>query len=75
MLYQICRSIPNSFVIPPVKNGRLFDSTRYVRYKLTSFEKKSRWDLLIEHDVGVQIDMIYPDAYAAMGRDESQLHR
>lgn len=37
---------------------------RFVRYKPTSLEKNYRWDLLTEHDVGVEIDLINPDAYA-----------
>ena len=40
---------------------------RFVRYKPTSLEKNYRWDLLTEHDVGVEIDLITPDAYATTG--------
>lgn len=41
---------------------------RFVRYKPTSLEKNYRWDLLTEHDVGVEIDLINPDAYTNNGR-------
>ncbi|CAF3089143.1 unnamed protein product [Rotaria socialis] len=41
-----------------------FSQDRFVRYKPTSLEKNYRWDLLTEHDVGVEIDLINPDAYA-----------
>jgi RNA polymerase II-associated factor 1 len=44
-------------------------SIRFVRYKPTSLEKNYRWDLLTEHDVGVEIDLINPDAYASNGRN------
>jgi RNA polymerase II-associated factor 1 len=44
-------------------------SIRFVRYKPTSLEKNYRWDLLTEHDVGVEIDLINPDAYTNNGRD------
>jgi len=44
-------------------------SIRFVRYKPTSLEKNYRWDLLTEHDVGVEIDLINPDAYATNGRN------
>ncbi|CAF0853479.1 unnamed protein product [Adineta ricciae] len=45
-----------------------FSQDRFVRYKPTSLEKNYRWDLLTEHDVGVEIDLITPDAYATTGR-------
>lgn len=41
-----------------------FSQDRFVRYKPTSLEKNYRWELLTEHDVGVEIDLINPDAYA-----------
>ncbi|UJR38032.1 hypothetical protein I4U23_030714 [Adineta vaga] len=44
-----------------------FSQDRFVRYKPTSLEKNYRWDLLTEHDVGVEIDLINPDAYAPTG--------
>jgi hypothetical protein len=51
------------------KHGHLvyFDRIRFVRYKPTSLEKNYRWDLLTEHDVGVEIDLINPEAYASSG--------
>ncbi|CAF0721288.1 unnamed protein product [Adineta steineri] len=45
-----------------------FNQDRFVRYKPTSLEKNYRWDLLTEHDVGVEIDLINPDAYATTGQ-------
>lgn len=41
-----------------------FDSNRFVEYKPTSLEKNHKHDLLTEHDLGVNIDLIDPDIYA-----------
>lgn len=41
-----------------------FDSNRFVEYKPTSLEKNHKHDLLTEHDLGVNIDLIDPDLYA-----------
>jgi RNA polymerase II-associated factor 1 len=41
-----------------------FDSNRFVSYKPTSLEKNYKHDLLTEHDLGVDIDLINPDTYA-----------
>lgn len=50
-----------------------FDSDRFTKYKATSLEKDFKHDLLTEHDLGVAIDLINPDAYGptpiGMGRD------
>ena len=84
MFYPTCRLIPNFYVIPSAKTGTLsspisscFDppfTPRFVRYKPTSLEKNYRWDLLTEHDVGVEIDLINPDAYASTGRHDAPLY-
>ena len=41
-----------------------FDSNRFVNYKPTSLEKNYKHDLLTEHDLGVDIDLINPETYA-----------
>ena len=50
-----------------------FDSDRFTKYKATSLEKEFKHDLLTEHDLGVAIDLINPDAYGptpiGAGRD------
>lgn len=40
-----------------------FDSNRFVQYKPTSLEKNYKYDLLTEHDLGVEIDLINPETY------------
>ena len=37
---------------------------RFVQYNPTSLERSYKYDLLTEHDLGVMIDLINPDAYA-----------
>lgn len=41
-----------------------FDPNRFSQYKPTSLEKNHKHDLLTEHDLGVNIDLIDPDIYA-----------
>lgn len=45
---------------------------RYVRYKQTSLEKNYKYEVLTEHDLGVTIDLINPDAYVPVSG--AQLH-
>lgn len=40
-----------------------FDANRYVQYNPTSLERSCKFELLTEHDLGVPIDLIDPDAY------------
>ena len=37
---------------------------RFVQYKSTSLEKSYKYELLAEHDLGITIDLIDPEAYA-----------
>jgi len=41
-----------------------FEANRFVQYNQTSLESNFKYDLLTEHDLGVTIDLINPDAYA-----------
>lgn len=41
-----------------------FEANRFVQYNPTSLERNFKYDLLTEHDLGVSIDLINPDAYA-----------
>lgn len=36
---------------------------RFIQYNATSLEKNYKYDLLAEHDLGITIDLINPDAY------------
>lgn len=41
-----------------------FEANRFVQYNPTSLERNFKFDLLTEHDLGVSIDLINPEAYA-----------
>ncbi|KAK3708229.1 hypothetical protein RRG08_023638 [Elysia crispata] len=40
-----------------------FESNRFFSYKPTSLERSFKYDLLTEHDLGVNIDLINPETY------------
>uniref|UniRef100_A0A4P6D7S0 RNA polymerase II-associated factor 1 homolog n=1 Tax=Rhodnius prolixus TaxID=13249 RepID=A0A4P6D7S0_RHOPR len=42
-----------------------FESTRFIEYKPTSLERHYKYEVLTEHDLGVTIDLINKDMYAA----------
>ncbi|KAL1131649.1 hypothetical protein AAG570_011262, partial [Ranatra chinensis] len=42
-----------------------FESTRFIQYNPTSLERNYKYEVLTEHDLGVTIDLINKDAYAA----------
>lgn len=55
-----------------------FDANRFVLYNPTSLERNFKYDMLTEHDLGVSIDLINPDAYvenpgAEMASDDERL--
>ena len=50
-----------------------FESSRFVAYKPTSLEKNYKYDLLTEHDLGITVDLVLPDAYAVPNEDELML--
>ncbi|XP_017783239.1 PREDICTED: RNA polymerase II-associated factor 1 homolog [Nicrophorus vespilloides] len=41
-----------------------FESSRFIQYNPTSLERNYRYDVLTEHDLGVNIDLINKDIYA-----------
>ncbi|XP_046813142.1 RNA polymerase II-associated factor 1 homolog [Vespa crabro] len=41
-----------------------FESTRFIRYNPTSLERNYKYEVLTEHDLGVEIDLINKDTYA-----------
>lgn len=49
-----------------------FDSNRFIQYNATSLEKNYKYELLAEHDLGITIDLINPEAYAQ--QSDGQLH-
>lgn len=40
-----------------------FEPTRFINYKPTSLERNYKYELLTEHDLGIAVDLILPDAY------------
>ena len=46
---------------------------RFIQYKSTSLEKTYKYELLAEHDLGITIDLINPDAYATKPNAEEGL--
>jgi len=38
--------------------------SRFINYQPTSLERTYRHELLTEHDLGIAVDLILPDAYA-----------
>ncbi|XP_012341260.1 RNA polymerase II-associated factor 1 homolog isoform X2 [Apis florea] len=48
-----------------------FESTRFIQYNPTSLERNYKYEVLTEHDLGVEIDLINKDTYA--GDVNSQL--
>ncbi|KAF3430401.1 hypothetical protein E2986_10014 [Frieseomelitta varia] len=41
-----------------------FESTRFIQYNPTSLERNYKYEVLTEHDLGVEIDLINKDTYA-----------
>ncbi|XP_024946178.1 RNA polymerase II-associated factor 1 homolog isoform X2 [Cephus cinctus] len=41
-----------------------FESTRFIQYNPTSLERNYKYEVLTEHDLGVEIDLINRDTYA-----------
>lgn len=39
-------------------------SCSFIQYNATSLEKNYKYELLAEHDLGITIDLINPEAYA-----------
>ncbi|CAG0884145.1 unnamed protein product, partial [Cyprideis torosa] len=44
-----------------------FDPNRFVNYVPTSLERSHRWDLLVEPDLGMRIDLVNPETYSDTG--------
>ena len=40
-----------------------FESERFIQYAPTSLERTYKYELLTEHDLGVHVDLILPEAY------------
>ncbi len=40
-----------------------FEPNRFIHYAPTSLERNYKYELLTEHDLGVHVDLILPEAY------------
>jgi RNA polymerase II-associated factor 1 len=40
-----------------------FEPSRFIQYAPTSLERNYKYELLTEHDLGVHVDLILPEAY------------
>jgi len=68
---KYCNTLPDipfdpKFILYP------FDTNRFIQYNATSLEKNYKYELLAEHDLGITIDLINPQAYASTS--SSELH-
>ena len=50
-----------------------FEQSRFVSYKPTSLEKNYKYEMLTEHDLGITVDLVLPDAYAVTGEEDVML--
>ena len=50
-----------------------FEQSRFVSYKPTSLEKNYKYEMLTEHDLGITVDLVLPDAYAVTGEEDVAL--
>ncbi|XP_051168630.1 RNA polymerase II-associated factor 1 homolog [Leptopilina boulardi] len=60
---KFCNTLPDipfdlKFITYP------FESTRFIDYNPTSLERNHKYDVLTEHDLGVEVDLINKDVYA-----------
>ena len=44
-------------------SSRILQSKRFIDYAPTSLERNYKYELLTEHDLGVHVDLILPEAY------------
>ena len=51
-----------------------FDTQRFISYNPTGLERNYKYELLTEHDLGVAIDLINPDAYSVNEFDKPAMH-
>ena len=61
---KYCNTLPD-IPFDPKFLAYPFDTQRFIAYTPTGLEKSYKYELLTEHDLGVTIDLINPDAYQA----------
>ena len=61
---KYCNTLPD-IPFDPKFLAYPFDTQRFIAYGPTGLERSYKYELLTEHDLGVTIDLINPDAYQA----------
>jgi RNA polymerase II-associated factor 1 len=69
---KYCNTLPD-IPFDPKFLSYPFESTRFVNYKPTSLERNYKYELQTEHDMGITVDLVLPDAYAYAGDQEDVL--
>ena len=59
---KYCNTLPD-IPFDPKFIAYPFDTQRFISYNPTGLERNYKYELLTEHDLGVTIDLINPDAY------------
>lgn len=67
MVYRWMMNVKNAYI-----NTNKAFSLSFIQYNATSLEKNYKYELLAEHDLGITIDLINPEAYAQ--QSDGQLH-
>lgn len=60
---KYCNNLPD-IPFDPKFIAYPFDTQRFISYNPTGLERNYKYELLTEHDLGVAIDLINPEAYA-----------
>ena len=60
---KYCNTLPD-IPFDPKFIAYPFDTHRFISYNPTGLERSYKYELLTEHDLGVTIDLINPDAYS-----------
>ena len=59
---KYCNTLPD-IPFDPKFISYPFESNRFISYAPTSLERNYKHELLTEQDLGVQVDLILPEAY------------
>ena len=70
---KYCNNLPD-IPFDPKFIAYPFDTQRFISYNPTGLERNYKYELLTEHDLGVAIDLINPDAYSVNEFDKPAMH-
>ena len=68
---KYCNNLPD-IPFDPKFIAYPFDTQRFISYNPTGLERNYKYELLTEHDLGVHVDLILPEAYE---KPEEQVNR